>query len=68
MARLPIVWNAPNGDLDTNNWGTLLNDYLRMEHDAAGRHGTYITLTAPNGTRYRLTVTNSGALITTVDT
>ena len=30
MPRLPVVWNAPNGDLDTNNWGTLLNDYLRV--------------------------------------
>ena len=68
MARLPKLWNETDGDLDGNNWGSLLNDFLRVEHDAAGRHGTYITLTAPNGTRYRLTVTNLGALVTTVDT
>ena len=67
MARLPKLWNETDGDLDGNNWGSLLNEFLGVEHDAAGRHGTfdYLTLRAPNGTLYRLSVDNDGALLTT---
>lgn len=32
MARLP----TPHGD--DGNWGTILNDYLRVEHDIDGTH------------------------------
>lgn len=32
MARLPTV------GADQNNWGTILNEYLQVEHDSAGIH------------------------------
>ena len=64
MARLPKTWNETDGDLDQNNWGTLLNEFLLVGHAADGT--TNFLLVSPNGTRYRLGVSKDGALPTTI--
>lgn len=68
MPRLPKIHSHE----DRNRWGHVLNEFLLVAHDQAGNVInidisllTNFYLTSPNGTRYRLEVTNEGALTTT---
>ena len=53
MPRLPRLWSDSDAAFDNNNWGQLLNEYLRVEHGADGVHAIgksvhgHVQLSAP---------------------
>jgi hypothetical protein len=49
MTNLPNTWVSSGSERDRNNWGAVLNEYLRVEHNADGTHGNITSLTATTG-------------------
>ncbi len=49
MANLPTLWTSSSAERDRNNWGNVLNAFLRVEHNADGTHANITALSATTG-------------------